>query len=165
LIRSEVYVLTRLELATLTALEYVRTFWWYVMIVPLSGSAALIFASGPIQIIGLMALLWPLTIPGRSFLSSSKSSRLFTQPLYFEATESEVTFYSESTEPRQRRFIMPARDIRDLIDRKDFVLLRTRRFGFAPIKKSAFSSQEQLLSFGVLVEQMVETRMNAIPDA
>ena len=142
----------------LAATEYLRLFWWYAAIVPLFGLLLLIFSQGPLQMIGMMALLWPLTIPGRSFLSSSKSSRLFTQPCFMEANDEAVVFYSVSEEPKRKRFAIPAADIRDIVERADILLLRTRRFGIAPVKRASFSSQEDEDAFFKVVAGIVHRR-------
>jgi hypothetical protein len=163
-IRTNPYELNRLELSLLSAKEYLRMFWWYVAIVPAFGLLLLIFTTGPLQVIGLMAMLWPLTIPGRAFITSSRSSRLFTQPCYMEADESQVVFYSVAREPKQLRYVIRAVEIRDTVDRGGLLLLRTRKLGFAPIKKAAFPAAEVLAAFEVLVAEIVEARLSASPD-
>jgi hypothetical protein len=163
-IRTRPFHLNRIELSLLSATEYLRMFWWYVAIIPAFGLALLIFATGPLQMIGLPALLWPLTIPGRSFLTSSKSSRLFTQPCTMEADEAGVTFYSVSTQPKQLRYVLDAVQIRDCVDRGDLLLIRTRKLGFAPVKKAAFRAPQDVQDFQMLVQEMVEARLSQMPD-
>lgn len=139
-------------------------FWWYVAIVPVFGLVLLLFTTGPLQMIGAMAVLWPLTIPGRSFITSSKSSRLFSQPCYMEADDAQIAFYSEATEPKRKRYILRAIEIRDVVERGDLLLVRTRKLGFAPIKRSAFPAPEVEAAFRVLVQEMVEARLAEMPD-
>jgi hypothetical protein len=163
-IRTNPYQLNRLELSLLSAMEYLRMFWWYVAIVPTFGLLLLIFTRGPLQAIGMMAVLWPLTIPGRAFMTSSKSSRLFNQPCYMEADDTGVVFYSVATEPKRLRYAIRPGEMRDLVDRGDLLLIRTRKLGFAPIKKDAFPAPEVLSAFRVLVDETVEARLSAMPD-
>ncbi len=163
-IRTNVFHLNRLELSLLSATEYLRMFWWYVAIVPTFGLGLLIFADGALRAIGMMAVLWPLTIPGRAFMTSSKSSRLFTQPCFMQADGDEIVFYSEATEPKRRRYVIRSVEIRDLVERGDLLLLRTRRLGFAPIKKAAFPAPEVQAAFQVLVAEMVEARLASMPE-
>ncbi len=163
-IRTNPYQLNRIELSFLSAKEYLRMFWWYVAIVPVFGLGLVIFATGPLQMIGMMAMMWPLTIPGRAFLTSSRSSRLFTQPCFMQADENQIAFYSEATEPKQKRYVLRAVEIRDVIERGDLLLVRTRKLGFAPIKRDAFPAPKVEEAFKMLVHEMVEARLAQMPD-
>jgi hypothetical protein len=147
-------------MSLLSAKEYFRMFWWFAAVIPLFGLFMLIFGRGPLQVIGLMGLLWPLTIPGRSFLSSSKSSRLFTRPCEMEADEEKITFSNVPTALKPLRFTIRAMDIRDIAERGDLLLIRTRRLGFAPIRREAFLSSEDEDAFFQLVAEMVRRRLD-----
>jgi len=57
MIKSDVYRLSRLELAYVTGEEYLRTYWWWALTVPVFGIAAMILGQGAVKVIGLMAFL------------------------------------------------------------------------------------------------------------
>ena len=145
-IQTSEYRVSRSELALLASGEYLRNFWWFVLVTPLFGVLAFVFTSGLLQVIGLMAILWPFSIPARAVLSTSKSARLF-RSCYMKADEDAVTFYGSETQPKQLRFQVPLAAIRSVRETRDFVILQTRRYGFAPIRVNAFSSEDDRLSF------------------
>ncbi|RYG49270.1 hypothetical protein EON79_01930, partial [bacterium] len=52
------YRLSPSELVRVAALEYFRSFWWYVAIVPAFGVIALIFGDNFLRAIGMMATVF-----------------------------------------------------------------------------------------------------------
>jgi hypothetical protein len=120
------------------ALEYLRLFWWFAAIIPLFGLFAVIVGSGAVRAVGAMALLWPITIPSRSLMATGRAGRMFSAGCHMEADDENVTFSGNPDRQPRLRFVLPMSDIRDLLDRGDYLLLRTRRFGFVPIPLEAF---------------------------
>ena len=135
------YRLSRTEMARLAALEYLVNFWWVAAGVPLFGIVALIFGRGTImEVIGMSALLWPFSIPARSVLATSKSSRLFTGGVEMAVFEDRLEFRGQTPEKSGRRLRMKldGQDIRDAKVRGRFILVRTAFFGFVPIPAQLF---------------------------
>lgn len=151
------YRLGRYELMLLTALEYLRSFWWFVIITPIFGVVAIAFGSGLLQVIGMMAVLWPFSIPARAILSTNRSARLFTGGCHLVADEDKLIFLADATEPKRLRMVLEPPAIRDAVERGRYLLVRTRRLGFAPILRSAFQGNDELV-FAKMVSGMLEER-------
>lgn len=136
---SGVFTISRLQLARLSALEYVRSFWWFIGVIPLFGFIAIAFTSGLMQVIGVFAVLWPFTIPARAILTTTKSSRLFTGGCKLIAHDDRLEFQGQSPlkNGKYPRMILSFGDIRDVIPRKNYLLVRTIRLGMLPIPNEA----------------------------
>ena len=63
-------------MAYLAVAIYLRTYWWFASIVPAFGIAWLFLMPPSLKAIGLMALLWPLSLPARAILATTKAGRL-----------------------------------------------------------------------------------------
>lgn len=74
--RTEQFRVSRLALAYLGVAQYLRTYWWFAAIVPACGLLALLFLPGILKAMGLMALLWPLSLPARAIFATSKAGKL-----------------------------------------------------------------------------------------
>ena len=146
----------------MTAQEYLRSFWWFVIATPIFGLLALFFGDGLLKVIGMMAILWPFSIPARSILSSSKSARLFTQGCRLDATPERLIFTSEPGQQRQLRMMLEPPTIRDLVDRGAYLLVRMRRLGFVPIAKSAFGEGGEM-AFKEMFARMIAERDADLP--
>ena len=133
---SAKYRISRIVLARLTAEEYLRSFWWFALIVPVFGITCLLFGSGLLQVIGFMAILWPFSIPARAILSSSKASKLLSRGTWVRFEEQ--TLYFCADEGTGLKLSLNA--VRDIVVRGEYVLIRLRHFGFVPIPMSALSA-------------------------
>jgi hypothetical protein len=140
------YRITRTEMARIASLEYLRSFWWVVIGIPLFGIFALIFGQGILQVIGVSALLWPFSIPARSVLATSKPSRLFAGGVRMRLYDDRMEFLGETPGKNGKpyRMTLPLDAIRDVVQRGDFLLIRTFRLGFLPIRLAAFRTAEDL---------------------
>jgi len=132
------YRIDRYRFVFLAAAEYLRGFWWFVLPVPLFGLIAVIFGQGFLQGIGFMALLWPLTIPSRSFLATSRGSRLFVQGATALLDDDRIYFRAAEG----KGVMVPRTSLRDVADRGSFFIVRTRRLGILPIPKAALLGPE-----------------------
>ena len=74
--RTEPFRVPRLALAYLGVAQYLRTYWWFAAIIPGFGLGLLLFGPGVMKAMGLMALLWPLSLPARAIFATSKAGRL-----------------------------------------------------------------------------------------
>lgn len=155
MIKSNPYSLTRTELARLASEEYVRNFWWFVASIPAFGLIAVAFGEGALRVIGIMALMWPFSIPARSVLSTSKSSRLFTQGCRVEASDEELVFIGEYRDGKRLRYKVDVFRLKTVIRRKGMLIIRTRLPGFLPVREDAFSSEAEMKAFVDMVERGV----------
>jgi len=159
-VETQPYRLSRLELAYVAIAEYVGSFWWIIAVIPAFGVGALIFGEGLLKVIGMMAILWPISIPARSILTTTKSSRLFVGGCRMVATEDRLEFFGEVPGPSGKpyRMTVPAIQIRDLVERRDLMLVRTTRLGFAPVRPEAFATDEDRNAFRSIVERARQLR-------
>ncbi|CAN5467070.1 hypothetical protein BH11ARM1_BH11ARM1_11770 [soil metagenome] len=162
--KTSPYSVSRTEMMLVASKEYWRGFWWYMLIVPVFGLCCLIFGNGLLQAVGMMAILWPFSIPARSVLTTNRANKLFSSGCVCELTESEIVFIGEKAEPKRLRYRIALDDIKDVVDRDPWVLVRTRRLGFVPIRESAFSSDEEKAEFERRIRAAVQARMDLIPD-
>jgi len=150
---SGVFHLSRTELARFSAFEYVRTFWWFIGVIPLFGVIMMIWTNGLMQIIGMFAFLWPFTIPARAVLTTTKSSRLFTGGCKLFVYEDRLEFIGQSPlkDGKYPRMIIEMFNVRDVVKRGDKFLVRTIKLGMLPISAEALTPEqsEHLLSLGL----------------
>lgn len=150
---SGVFRFGRTELARLAAFEYLRTFWWFIGVIPLFGLIMMIWTNGLMQVIGMFAFLWPFTIPARAVLTTTKSSRLFTGGCKLFVYEDRLEFIGQSPlkDGKYPRMIVDMFNVRDVVKRGDKFLLRTIKLGMLPIAAEALTPEqsEHLLSLGL----------------
>ncbi|AIE88187.1 hypothetical protein [Fimbriimonas ginsengisoli] len=146
LIETSSYRVSRTELTNLATAEYLRQFWWFVAVTPVFGLLALIFGSGPMQAIGMFAILWPFSIPARSVLSTAKTSRLVSGGCRVRINDDLLEFLGEKPGPSGKpyRMVIPFVNVRELVRRKEFLLVRTRQLAFVPIRLDAFGSPSEV---------------------
>ncbi len=136
--RSGEYQIDRFTLARISVGEYVRQFWWYIAIVPAFGLAAVIFGFGPLKVIGVTAMLWPLTIPGRAALSTGKAAKLFRAGTYATWDENAIYFHAATGGGMKLEW----NAVRTVVQTGDYIIFRTRRLGFVPIPASALTAPQ-----------------------
>ena len=147
---SEPYRLTRSQVAYWGAREYVRRLWWAFVAIPLSGVLILIFLKHPIlQGMGFLAIVWPLTIPGRSILATRGASRRLTLPTQLLRDEEYLYF---ATEPRDRSYRARLESIRSATVRSDALTIEIGplRFVFVPVRALGGPREAQLLADSLL---------------
>lgn len=152
------FQIPRIQLAYLASEEYLRSLWWFAATVPVFGILMVIFGQGILQIIGFTALLWPFSIPARGIASTSKASNLFSQGCYGELSDEYLTFYDTSNRPTPLRWKIPLSHVRDVIERREYYLVRMRRLGFVAIPVAAFDSESDRAGFIRTIAHAVEVR-------
>jgi hypothetical protein len=146
-LKTRPFQIPRLRLAYLAGEEYLRTLWWIAATVPTFGIVMLIFGDRLMQVIGMMAILWPISIPARGIVSSGKAGSLFTRGCFAELDDQYLTFYDTSNRPRPLRWRVSLEEVRDVVERRDFLVVRMRRMGFVAIPLSAFQSEDDRAEF------------------
>lgn len=137
---SETYRLTRSQVAYWGAREYIRRLWWAFVAIPLSGVLLLIFGSGLMRVIGVMAVVWPLTIPARSTLATRGVARRLTLPTTLLKDDEYLYF---ATEPRERSFRVKLSEIRSATLRGDALVIEIRPLGFAFVPFGALGGKSE----------------------
>jgi hypothetical protein len=135
---SDRFTVSRFDLAKVGAITYFKSFWWFALTIPLFGIFAFAFGSGILRAIGAMAILWPLTIPGRAFLASSKSSRLFTRGCKVLGDETALYFQGDNNDGMK----LVRESFRRIESQGGLDLVHTRRLGVIPIPKAAWSEAD-----------------------
>lgn len=156
LLRSERYLISRTELAKLAAEEYIRKYWFIIIPIPLTGLLLLVTSTGLTQAFGLMALMWPITIPARSVLGSSKPAKLFTQGVVLSADEDALYFAGDNG----KGFKLDLGSVGDLEVRGAYLLIRMRRLAFVPVPISALPDERMRQKLVDIVRQAIERRLN-----
>jgi len=156
MITSGVYRLSRLELAYLTCEEYLRNYWWFAATVPIGGLGLMIFGQGPMVALGMLAFLWPFSIPARGIIFTTKSSRLFANGCHVEATIEDVNIIGEYKDGKRLRYPVATNRLKSVLRRKGMIILRTRMPGFLAVKESAFSSEEEIQGFVDLMNEAID---------
>lgn len=138
------YGLGRADISLNYAIEYLRTFWWAIAGVPVFGLVCLILGrDAVVQAFGLVCLLWPLTIPARAFLLTSKASRQMMKPTTLEISEDCLLFSaSDGTGTR-----LHTASIRSIRRRGGQFVIRTRMLAMSLVPVDAFLGDEELKAF------------------
>jgi hypothetical protein len=128
----------KFELAFIGARAYIRTFWWFVAIIPFSGLLLVTLGTGFMRAAGVMALLWPATIPARSLMATGKAARAFDQGLraWFEGDRA---YFATSDDGG---FQMSAANVRAVLRMGRYAVLQTRRFAVLPIPFEAWPDRD-----------------------
>lgn len=122
--------------------EYLRAFWWFVLPVPLFGALAFMFGGTQIMKgVGLFAILWPLSIPARAVLATSKAGRLFENGVHLSADDENLYFHGVDGSGLRLRID----SVRDAVRRPGFVVLRLRSLGFVPVLESALDAPDEFI--------------------
>ena len=146
-------------MARIASEEYLRSFWWLVAPIPLIGLGAVVFTKPPLQVFGMLMVLWPFSIPARSVLSTTKSSRLFSGGCHVEATEDEIVFIGEYVNQKRLRYAISMDRIKEVVRRGDILLIRLRIPGIAPIRAEAFGTDKDREAFLALIHEGIERRL------
>ena len=113
----------------------------------------------------MLAVVWPLSIPARSVLTTTKSSRLFSGGCHVEADDEAVTFLGEYVNEKRLRYVIQISQIKEVIVRRDLLLIRLRLPGIAPIRMNAFETEEDAKAFVDFVNGAVAKRIASAEQA
>ncbi len=133
--RTEPFRVPRLALAYLGVSQYLRTYWWFAAIVPVFGLLLLVFGPGVMKAMGLMALLWPLSLPARAIFATSKAGKLLEQGAW--ASLEDGTLFLHGADGGGLKLNLPA--VRRVERRRGFLVLVLARGDFVALPLSAMS--------------------------
>lgn len=116
------------------ARQYVLRYWWAVVGIPVFGLICMLATSDAyLRAFGAVCLLWPFTIPGRSFLLTSKAARNLLRPTVLALGDDALYFVSQSADGMK----LPLRQIRSVDRQGDLYVVRTRSFMMIPVPADA----------------------------
>ncbi len=117
---TDTFRIPRYVLARLAAEEYVRQFWWFVLIVPLFGAVAFVWGSGLLQAIGILGILWPVTIPARAILGGWKAGTFFSSGVRL-SMDDEALYFAGSNGKGMK---LSRSSVRKVVERHGFLIVR-----------------------------------------
>ena len=127
--RTAPFRVSRLSLAYLAVALYVRTYWWFAAIVPGFGLVWLLLMPLSLKAVGLMALLWPLSLPARAILATSKTGKLLQKGA--RATLEHKTLYLHGEDGGGFRLDLSA--VRRTVRTRGFLVLVLSRGDFVAL--------------------------------
>lgn len=110
-----------------------RTYWWFVAIIPAFGLVLLLFGPGVMKAMGLMAALWPLSLPARAIFATSKTGKLLEKGAW--ASLEEDILYLHGNEGGG--FKLGLSTVRRTEQRRGFFILVLARGAFVAIPLAA----------------------------
>ncbi len=136
-LRTRPYRIARPTIAWIAIEEYVRRFWWLVASVPLCGVLLLATMDHPTaQLVGAVALAWPLSIPARGVLATMRSGKRFGDEVVLEASDDVLLF----RRPEGGGWRLRTGAIRGFIRTRGHFVLRLAGLGFVPVPEGAFET-------------------------
>jgi hypothetical protein len=143
MIQSKPYTIPRTVLSRITALYYLRTFW-FVLIGPFLFGIILLFVAPnqTYRYFGFFLAVWPMTIFTRALLLTGKAAKIWSKSTVMTVDKDAFLFESQ-TEPVSR-FKLRFESVRKVVPLVGFQLLQTRRFGFVPIPEGALQEGVEL---------------------
>ncbi len=144
------YRLTRAQISFATAQQYVRAFWWLLISVPTFGIICLVLSDDQaLKLCGLICLLWPLTIPARAFIVTSKPSRCLLRPMTLLLGDDSLILRADENSGMK----LKKSSIRSIHMRGALYVLLTRTLGIVLVPIDAFLTEEDRLTFERLGDQ------------
>lgn len=135
-LRTEPFRVGRLELAYLGVAEYLRTYWWFAAIVPLFGILMLVLAPGVMKAMGVMALLWPFSLPARAIVATSKAGKLMERGVWASLEDGVLYLHGEGTGLK-----LSLAKLRRVERRRNFLVLSMARGDFLALPLRAVSTE------------------------
>lgn len=133
--RSKVFRISRTRLAGVASSQYLRRMWPIFIAFPIFGALALIFGQNRlVQAIGLLAFIWPFTIPARIVLASWRKAKQLLKPTWV-SLEGRVLYFHDEAGGGMK---LPLDQVRRIDRRAGFYVFETRRFNFALVPLEAF---------------------------
>jgi hypothetical protein len=133
----------------------VRRFWWFVLITPIFGLAVLVFGTGLLQVIGIFAILWPLTIPARAVLGAWKTGGFFAAGVTLTLDDDYLLFAGN----REAGMKLRLAAVRSIAKRHGFMLLRFGIGEFVAIPLSQLEERASVLESEIVRESELVAQM------
>lgn len=124
-------------MAYLGVAQYLRSFWWFVAIIPLFGLIATIVGSGILRGMGIFALLWPFSLPARAIVATSRTGKLLERGAW--ASFEDGLFFLHGEEGQG--FKLRLSSVRRIDRRMGFLVLVIPRGAFLAIPLRAASEE------------------------
>ena len=144
-IETTIYSVSRSQLAYWTGFEYARRFWPFFISIPITGILIFVLFSGNLyKGLGMMMFLWPISIPARSILLTTKASKRAILPTKMVYEGEHVYFV---TDPLSFNYRIHRDQIRDVKARVEYVVIELWKYRLVFVPYKAFESPEAIQEF------------------
>ncbi|MBI3721326.1 MAG: hypothetical protein HY248_02130 [Fimbriimonas ginsengisoli] len=147
-LQTKPFCLARAEVSLLTAEQYALTFGPVLIGVPAAGVAMLVLGDAFMKAIGLVCVLWPLTIPGRAFLITSRAARALRAPTVASVEDGALLLKPDHGAGLR----LPLGAIWRLKRRRGYLIVWTRRLALVFLPESAFKSPDAVERFAAALK-------------
>ncbi|HWA82643.1 MAG TPA: hypothetical protein VG820_04380 [Fimbriimonadaceae bacterium] len=139
-VRSQVFTITRAQLARAASEQYLRRMWPIFVAFPVFGLLAMIFGPNQfVRAIGFFAFVWPFSIPARVVLASWGKAKRLMQPTWVLLEKGVLYFHDDKGSGMK----LPLEQVRRIDVRGPYYVLETRNFNFALVPIDAFDENER----------------------
>lgn len=137
---SQPYRLRRTEFIWGVAEAYLRTYWYFIVGVPIAGLMLLVaIPRREIELIAGLMILWPMSIPARAVLFSSKTWKRLSQETVARIGENEAFIEAGEFKPVR----VPYTWVRRVLKTATLYILQGPRGASTFIRADAFSSEDR----------------------
>ncbi|MBS1701816.1 MAG: hypothetical protein JST12_09155 [Armatimonadetes bacterium] len=134
--------MSRSQLVYWSANEYVRRFWPAFIAFPVSGILMLVLMPSQVGIgLGMLMILWPLSIPARSILITGRAAKRVLSPTRMVAEGEHLYFI---TTPMDHNYRVNIKSVRDVIQRKEYVVVELWKFKLIYVPLESFQSPKDI---------------------
>lgn len=138
MIRSSLFSISRSQLVQAASAQYLRRMWPVFASFPVFGIVALVVGTNPyVRAIGLLAILWPFSIPARIAMASWGKAKRLMRPTWVHWEDGVLYFHDD----KGGGMMLPAAQIRRVDKRGAYYVFETRRFNFALVPVAAFDEK------------------------
>lgn len=141
-IETSEYRISRSQLVYWSANEYIRRFWPGFIAFPIMG--VILFILMPTQVgigLGMLLILWPLSIPARSIILTGKAAKRVLSPTKMVAEGEHIYF---NVNPPEMNYRVNKNSVRDVITRKEYVVVELWKFKMIFIPLSSFTEKDSI---------------------
>ena len=140
--------MSRSQLVYWSANEYIRRFWPAFLAFPITGILLMVLMPTQVGIgLGMIMILWPMSIPARSILLTGKAAKRVLSPTRMVAEGEHLYFI---VNPMEMNYRVNKKSVRDVILRNEYVVIELWKFKMIFVPLSAFSEKsavQQLQEF------------------
>lgn len=128
--------MSRSQLVYWSANEYIRRFWPAFIAFPITGILLMVLMPTQIGIgLGMIMILWPMSIPARSILLTGKAAKRVLSPTRMVAEGEHLYFI---VNPMEMNYRVNKKSVRDVILRHEYVVIELWKYKLIFVPLNAF---------------------------
>ena len=149
-IETNEYRVSRSQLVYWSANEYIRRFWPAFIAFPISGLLLLIFMPSQVGIgLGIMMILWPMSIPARAILFTGRAAKRVLSPTRMVAEGDHLYFI---VNPMELNYRVNKKSVRDVVLRKEYVCIELWKFKMIFVPLISFTGKDAIKELRAFTE-------------